>query len=436
MTSSRVLTTPRRRTETAGVLLLFGVNGALFAGLLPWYPDLKDRLDLSAGQFGLVVAAFAVGALGVTWLPGTLVRRVGQPVVLVWGTALLGVALTVGAVAPTGAALTAALLLVGAADATVDVTQNVRALDLQHLRGASVINRAHAVWSGGAALGGAAATGARAAGVPVLAYVGAAAVVGIAMTVLAERASRAAPGGEATRETEGDRDGDVSGGAAVRSMRCRVTALALVAICGASVEDFANNWSTLALAERGAGDAAGVALVAMLSAQCLGRLTGDRLVDRWGRARVARAGGALVASGGVVVVLVPWAGAATAGLALAGLGCATLVPGAFAAAHGLPSRDPARTVALVSWLQRVGFLVASPLVGLVAEWTSIRSATSVLVVVGVVVVLLAGALGSARRTTVPGSVDSAGRRTTRSRACHADEPATRPAFRGQTTNRE
>ena len=71
---------------------------------------------------------------------------------------------------------------------------------------------------------------------------------------------------------------------------------------------------------------------------------------------------------------------------------ATLVPSAYAAAATLPGLRPSDGVTAVSWLMRVGFLAASPVIGLIAEWSGLRVALGVLVVVGVAAALCAPAL--------------------------------------------
>ncbi|MEU7860580.1 MFS transporter [Nonomuraea sp. NPDC049141] len=81
---------------------------------------------------------------------------------------------------------------------------------------------------------------------------------------------------------------------------------------------------------------AGLAVVALQVAMTVGRLTGDRVVDRFGRRTVVRAGGALAAVGMGAALAVPSVATALAGFALAGLGVATLVPAAMHTADELP----------------------------------------------------------------------------------------------------
>ena len=60
---------------TAGVGIMFATNGSVFAALLPWYPLIAAKLELSAAQFGFTVAAFAVGAIASSALPAPLSRQ-------------------------------------------------------------------------------------------------------------------------------------------------------------------------------------------------------------------------------------------------------------------------------------------------------------------------------------------------------------------------
>ena len=68
----------RNRRARVATAALFLTNGALFANLLPRYPEIKADLGLSNTGFGLAVAAFSAGALltgaGAAWGVQTLTR--------------------------------------------------------------------------------------------------------------------------------------------------------------------------------------------------------------------------------------------------------------------------------------------------------------------------------------------------------------------------
>lgn len=153
----------RARVATAG---LFLSNGALFANLLPRFPEIKSDLSLSNTVFGLAVAAFSAGALLTGPAAATLIRRFRSSVVAVAGSVLIAV-FTLGAgLATTGITVAAALFCAGGADSVTDVAQNVHGLRVQRHFGRFIINSLHAVWSAGAVLGGLMGAGAIYLGVP------------------------------------------------------------------------------------------------------------------------------------------------------------------------------------------------------------------------------------------------------------------------------
>ena len=51
------------RRARGAVAVLFFTNGALFANVVPRYPDLKAELGLSNAALGSAVAAYGLGAL-------------------------------------------------------------------------------------------------------------------------------------------------------------------------------------------------------------------------------------------------------------------------------------------------------------------------------------------------------------------------------------
>lgn len=390
-----------------GVALMFATNGAVFSSVLPWYPTLKQEWGLDDLAFGFIVAAFAAGSLVSTVLPSLAVNRFGPRPVVFWGTVLVAVLVAGVGWAPSGLMLAVLLIGIGLSDAVIDVSQNVAGVRVESRLRRSILSSMHAFWSLGAVVGGVGGTAAAGAGwdIRVHLVIVAGAVVGlVGLAVWLTGPVPAAPAAA---------DGDGGGGGAGVGKRpgpgfgriMLVTLpVALLATSGTMVEDIANNWaglSSVELAGVGVADA-GVAFTVVLAAQMVGRFTGDRLIDRFGRVAVARTGGVLIALGGLAVVAASEPGLLYAGYVLVGFGCATLVPGAFAAAARLPGISEGAGVTAVSWLMRIGFLATSPLLGALSAATSLRWALLLLVVAGVVVAVLAPALRS-RPSHTPGT---------------------------------
>ncbi|OFU56054.1 MFS transporter [Corynebacterium sp. HMSC11E11] len=388
----------------AGTSLMFASNGAIFASLLPWYPALVKEWGLTDLQFGFIVAAMPVGSLVSSALPARVVSWRGPLFASVGGTLIMAVLMTLIGQISGGLALAVLLFGCGIVDATADVGQNVAGTRVQDRAGKSLISRLHAFWSLGAASGGAIATWSALAGNDVGVHLAASSAVCLAMASLGASlvGDRAAPlPRELLDDARPDADAAASDSApkpsALRSALLAVLPLAAVATAGTAVEDLGQNWGGLAAHELTglAAASAGIAYAVFLSSQTLGRFLGDAFIDRFDRARVAGAGGILIAVGGVLVLV---GGAASSpvvllgGFALAGFGCATLVPSAFAAAAALPGVADGAGVTLVGWMMRMGFLVTSPAIGVAATGIGLQWALGLLLVLGVVAAACSPAL--------------------------------------------
>jgi MFS family permease len=121
----------------------------------------------------------------------------------------------------------------------------------------------------------------------------------------------------------------------------------------------------------------------------LGRIFGDRLVDRFGPEAIVRAGGSIAAIGFGLALVAAAPVAAIAGFACLGAGMSGVVPIVFRAAGHVPGMAAGLGLAAVSSTGYLGFLVGPPTIGGLAELTGLPTALSVLVVLAAAVALLA-----------------------------------------------
>ena len=383
-TSTVPPTAELRRARTA-VGACFFVNAVLYANLIPRFPEVKAELGLSNSALGTALAALPLGALLAGLSSAPLIRRFGSGRVASVGLTLLAAAVWAAAAAPNWPALAGALLLAGALDAVVDVAQNAHGLRVQRGYGRSILNAFHGVWSIGAVTGGLLGSAAAGLGIPVSVHLGVVALAFGIPALLGPRVLLSGPDDADRADATGTAE---AGDAAPRPLRrtaiLAMAALGILAACGAFVEDAGGSWSALYLRdELTAGAAtAGLGFVALSTAMTIGRLTGDRAVDRFGQRRVVRAGGALTAAGMGLALALPSIGTAVLGFALAGLGVATLVPAVYHAADELPGLRRGLGLAVVNWLLRIGFLVSPLLIGVLADASSLRVALLTVVLAG------------------------------------------------------
>ncbi|WP_405412604.1 MFS transporter [Streptomyces rubiginosohelvolus] len=383
---------PAARHARAAVAVLFFTNGALFANLLPRYPQIKEDLAIGNGAYGLAVAAFPAGAITAGLAAGVLVRRMGSARVAVLGTLLTGAGILAAGLAPSVALFATALFLAGAMDALTDVAQNAHGLRVQRLYGRSILNSFHAIWSIGAVTGGLMAAGAMSLGLSLGVHLAVAAVVLVAAAGATLRFCL--PGPDNEPEEAGPEQRGPEGARGTSRVGLVLAALVLIATAGTLVEDAGNSWAALYLSDALHASAALAAsgFIALVGAQFIGRIIGDRLVDRFGQRAVARSGGLITAVGMGLALAVPTLPGTVLGFALAGFGVATLVPAAMHEADALPGLKPGSGLTIVSWLMRLGFLLSPPIVGQVADAAGLRTGLLVIPAAGVLVVLLAGVL--------------------------------------------
>lgn len=392
MVNTAVLDSSARRARIA-VAAMFLTNGAIFANLVPRFPELKTDLALTNTEYGIAVAAFPVGALVAGLAAGAVVRKLTSARTTLVFTIGIATMVIAASVSTTPLLLAAALFLGGVFDALTDVAQNANGLRVQRVYGRSIINSLHAIWSVGAVLGGAMGAAAIATGVSRSVHLGVSGVlfVGVACTAFPFLLKGPDVAAEAHSAT-------AAGPRPTRRVYAALGALMVLAIAGAVVEDSGSSWATLYL-----GDGLGVVgalaasgYVALLAAQFVGRLIGDRLVDRFGERAVVRVGASIAVAGMGLALGFPSVPGTIAGFAAAGFGMASVIPAAFHGADRLPGLRPGSGLTAVVWLQRVGFVAAPPAVGLIADATSLRFGLLLVPAAGLAAMCAAGVL-SARR---------------------------------------
>lgn len=384
----------RARRARLAVAAMFLTNGALFANLVPRFPELKTELALTNTEYGIAVAAFPTGALVAGLTAGAVVRRLTSARAMLVCTVGIAVMVFAASVSTTAVLLAAALFVGGAFDSVTDVAQNAHGLRVQRVYGRSIINSLHAIWSVGAVLGGVMGAVAIAVNLSLATHL---AVSGLLFTGVACAAFPFLLAGPDTAAEHLDRS--ASGAGPGLGAYVALGALVVIATAGAVVEDAGSSWATLYL--RDSLDAAGAlavsGYVALLTAQFVGRLLGDRLVDRFGEREVARVGGLIAAVGMGLALAFPSVPGTIAGFAAAGFGMATVVPAAFHGADRVPGLRPGTGLTVVVWLMRVGFVAAPPVVGLIADAAGLRVGLLLVPAAGVAVVLAAGVLRGRRR---------------------------------------
>ncbi len=117
-----------------------------------------------------------------------------------------------------------------------------------------------------------------------------------------------------------------------------------------------------------------------------GRLVGDKLVGIMGIKKLLTYSGWFVFLGLMIAVLLPFQLTASLGFALVGLGVSCVVPLVFAVAGKIKGSNTGQSLAAVSTIGYLGFLLVPPMVGFIAEATNLRWSFAVIALMSTVII--------------------------------------------------
>jgi MFS family permease len=367
------------------VAALFFINGATVASWFPRLPEIRDRLGVSEAGLGLTLVGMGLGGLLVSLSSGAIVDRFGSRTISVLTSVVLSVLLPLIAFASVPVALFTLLVFMGSCDGLTDVAMNRQALIVQDelRRGGHaehVMSRLHGMWSVGTLAGGLVSARLAATGVPLRAHLTVAGTLFAATALVARRwlvADRPRVPEPTTTPV-----------AKRRGVAPVLVRLFLVGTAVALAEAPPNDWAALMWEDHYSLSEGRAALgyVAIAAGMVAGRFSGDYIVARLGREPTRRGGAAMAAAGVAVATLAPVPALSAIGMFATGFGVSQLFPLMFAAGSDA-TRGRSSGMAAFSSGARFGFLLAPPLVGIIAERTSI--ATAVLAVAGTAAVIVA-----------------------------------------------
>ncbi|MDG4810319.1 MFS transporter [Micromonospora sp. WMMD1120] len=359
------------RLARNAVAVTFTLNGLAVGSWFSRVPAVRDALNLTAGQLGLLLLAMSVGALLAMPTSGLLAQRLGAARTVTVATILVALGLTVAGVGATqtGSFAVVALGLVtfGYGSGACDVAMNVEAAAVERRLGRTIMPRFHAGWSLGSVAGAGLGAGAARLDVPVGGHLVAVAVVVLAGTVLAARTYL--PQGS-------DHTGDPADATPAARRRAQLAAwreprtllIGLFVLVAAFTEGAANDWLAVAFVDgREMSEAAGAAVFGVfVVGMTLGRTVGTVALDRWGRVPVLSATIGLAVVGAGLAVLAGSGPVAIVGVALWGLGASLGFPVGMSAAADEEAHAAVR-VSVVAVIGYTAFLGGPPLLGLLGD---------------------------------------------------------------------
>jgi len=371
----------KARRAVATIFFLLGTMIGIWASRIP---DIKAVLGLDEAGFGLVLLTMAFGAFVAFPIIGRLIDRIGA-VRMTRGLAVLTLVLFVGLAAGTTVPVMIPLVFaVGFCIGALDVAMNAWGAEVEQALRKPVMSSYHGLYSLGAGVGAAGGAGAIRLELTVAQHF---IFWGVIMAVPLGLALRVSWTSE--RQTPDRKKGPLL--ALPKGALFLVGIMALIAALG---EGAVTDWAAVyQIEELGFGSSqAAIGFALFSGAMVVMRLSGDRLIARYGPVPVARLSGLAAAAGAAMLVLGSHIWLIWVGCVVMGLGNAVIFPLAMSRAAADPVMSKGTALAAVATLGYGAFLFGPPVLGFIGSAVSLRAAFGLVAVLAIFIFLLAGAL--------------------------------------------
>ena len=341
----------------------FFIAGFGISAWAPLIPYAKDRLGIDEGVLGLLLLCLGAGSIITMPIAGALAARFGCRLMIGAATLLICASLPFLAMVASVPALVIVLLIFGAAIGTVDVVVNIQAVIVEKASGKSMMSGFHGLWSVGGFVGAGGVSGLLWAGVSPLAAVSCVIVVIVGLLLTFGR--HLLPYG--SEEKDGPLFVLPKGIVLFIGFLCFIVFLA---------EGSMLDWSAVFLTSlRGVDFShAGLGYSLFSVTMMIGRLSGDRVVHKFGGKKILTFGGICAASGIAIAIFIPTWIASLIGFGLLGLGASNIVPVLYSVLGRQKVMPANLAVSAVTTLGYSGILVGPALIGFIAHTTSLSFA--------------------------------------------------------------
>lgn len=359
----------------ASVFFLHGLNFSSWAARIP---DIQLKLGLSEAALGGVLLILPLGSLLSLPVSGIIIDKLGSRVVVL--LASLGYAFTLPLLGFSSSIpmLMVGLFIYGFFGNMVNIAVNTQAIGVQTHYGRTIMASFHGTWSIAGFTGAGIGTLMVALGAPPHVHYLIMLVLIVAILLVNYPHTLKEDVNRNTGKTKFVKPDST------------LVKIGLIAMCGMMSEGCMFDWSGVYFKKVVEAPEALVPLgfSAFMLTMAGGRFVSDRFTNRFGIANVLRASGILITSGLLLAVALPYFATALIGFLLVGFGVSSVVPLAYSVAGKSKTMSAGMALTMVSSISFLGFLLGPPLIGFIAEASSLRISFIFIAVVGSLVAVI------------------------------------------------
>ena len=368
-----------RRSYRIAVSSLFFLSGLCFASWASRIPSIQHNLGLTEAGLGGVLFALPIGLMVSLPIAGFMVAKFGSRIIVISAAVLYSCTLPFIGLADKTWQLMTVLFVFGLGGNLLNIAMNTQGVGVEGIYARSILASFHGIWSLAGFTG--AAIGTLMISQHIAPYHHFLIVSALALVIVLSASSFT---------LKSDRNSAVGQPIFVKPDKSLLN-LGMIAFCCMICEGAMFDWSGVYFQKVVKAKAAwiGAGYTAFMSTMAAGRFVADWLVTRFGIQRMLQASGIVIAAGLLIAIILPDIGSSIAGFILVGAGVSSVVPLVYSAAGKSKKVSPGVALAAVSTIGYLGFLIGPPVIGFIAEASSLRMSFLLIAVLGLTTTVLA-----------------------------------------------
>lgn len=368
----------------ATALFFFGM-GFSFATWASRIPDIKSMLHLSEADLGGLLFALPVGQLIAMPFSGKIVTKYGSKQITIFGLLLYSACMPLLGLATSKVELGLALLLFGFFGNFCNIAVNTQGVYTQQLFEKPIMGSFHGSWSLAGFCGALVGLIMVSLELSVFNHF----IIAFAMVCLLVLANYSFLIKAKTKELE-----EQTSYSFFKNPNMNLIWLGVICFCCMASEGIMFDWSGVYFKEivKAPGGLVVLGYTTFMVSMASGRFLSDILVHKYGAKKVLIISGIVISSGLYLAVVLPYLIPCTIAFMMVGFGVSNVVPIIFNAAGNIKNVPPGITLTIVTSISFLGFLIGPPIIGFIAEMTSLQYSFAFIGIFGVFISILVSRL--------------------------------------------
>ena len=345
--------------QRLAVNIMFFTNGFTFANWVARLPEIRALYGMTKTQLGTVLLVSAVGALCSMPFAGWFAVRFGSSKITSITAILFCIFLPFVPILEYPSLLASILFFFGLIGGAMDVSMNEQAVLVEKTYEKPIMSSFHAVFSIGTALGAGSGYLFTKFGISLFYHFIGIAVFCLVLVLFAiPNLVKVLP----------KKQVEEKGNAFVLPTKA-ILPLGIIALCGMTGEGSLSDWSAMYLTDvlQKKPDIAALGFFTFAGAMMLGRIFGDKIVERFKQRNTLIFSSLLALTGLLLAIIFPILPVVFVGFFIVGLGLSNVVPIVYSSAGNMEGINPSVGISMAATIGYTGFFFGPPIIGLLGD---------------------------------------------------------------------